>query len=51
MWINVLFFGCVVTAWQCPDDLLSVYNLPDLDDGYVWAQISSDAPYRKLKAV
>lgn len=49
MWIKVSFLNCVMNAWQCPDDLLHAYNLPALSDGYVWAQLDADSPYRKLK--
>lgn len=51
MWIKVLFANSVLNAWQCPDDLLSVYGLYPLADGFVWAQLDADAPYRILKAV
>jgi len=49
MWRNVIWLGNVCSAWQCPSDLLAVYQLPILPLGYIWAQLADDGPYRKLK--
>ena len=52
-WKKVVFFGCVVNAWVCPDDLQNCVwvsgHVPKNKEGFVLAQVDSDGPFRWLK--
>lgn len=46
MWMTLSLFGAPQQFYCATPDVYDIYGLDTPPDGYMWAQLDADAPYR-----